>query len=92
MTAQVSVPIGDVDLAATLGSLAWLAGDPTLRCTPGRFERATTTPDGPAAVEVARGTARFENKHLSARRVRVLVAAVFPERHRRRRRRRVVVS
>ncbi|WP_409329353.1 DNA-3-methyladenine glycosylase family protein [Trujillonella humicola] len=56
--------VGDVDLAATLGSLAWLPGDPTLRCTPGRFERATVTPEGPGAVVVTwhdgAGVARVE--------------------------------
>ncbi|RFU21059.1 DNA-3-methyladenine glycosylase family protein [Geodermatophilus marinus] len=53
VTAEVAVPVGDVDLGATLAGLAWLAGDPTLRCVPGRFERATVTPEGTAAVEVA---------------------------------------
>jgi len=46
-------PTGDVDLAATLGPLALLAGDPTVRVGPGWFERATTTPDGIGTVRVA---------------------------------------
>ena len=52
MTAAVTVPIGDTDLASTLRPLAFLAGDPTARLQPGRFERATLTPDGPGAVVV----------------------------------------
>jgi 3-methyladenine DNA glycosylase/8-oxoguanine DNA glycosylase len=46
------VPIGDVDLAATLGSVLWLPRDPTARLTSGRFERATQTPEGSGTVVV----------------------------------------
>lgn len=46
------VPTGDIDLAATLGSVAWLPRDPTTRLSPGRFERATLTPEGPGTVVV----------------------------------------
>jgi len=35
-----SIPVGDIDLASTLGPLAILAQDPTVRLAPGRFERA----------------------------------------------------
>lgn len=55
---------GDVDVAATLGSLAWLPGDPTVRVEPGRFTRATWTPEGSGTVVVTwtpgDGTARVE--------------------------------
>ncbi len=58
------VPVGDVDLAATLGSVVWLPRDPTARLTPGRFERATWTPEGSGTVVVTwapgDGTARVE--------------------------------
>lgn len=52
MAAAVNVPIGDIDLASTLRPLAFLAGDPTARLQPRRFERATLTPDGPGVVVV----------------------------------------
>ncbi|MGY1606410.1 hypothetical protein [Geodermatophilus sp. SYSU D00700] len=59
-----TVPTGDVDLAATLGSVLWLPRDPTARLTPGRFERATCTPEGSGTVVVTwtpgAGTARVE--------------------------------
>ncbi len=57
-----TVPIGDVDLAATLGAVAWLPGDPTVRVGSSRFERATWTPEGPGAVVVTwdGGSARVE--------------------------------
>lgn len=42
--------------ARTLRPLAVLAGDPTVRLTPGRFERASTTPEGPATVVLRWGT------------------------------------
>ncbi len=58
------VPVGDVDLAATLGSVVWLPRDPTARLAPGRFERATWTPEGSGTVVVTwapgDGTARVE--------------------------------
>ncbi|WP_116453012.1 DNA-3-methyladenine glycosylase family protein [Blastococcus litoris] len=46
------VDVQGIDLEATLGALAWLPGDPTLRTAPGRFERATLTPDGPGGLVV----------------------------------------
>lgn len=46
------MPLGGVDLAATLRPVALLPGDPTVRLTPGRFERATFTPEGPGALLV----------------------------------------
>ncbi|GAB3316065.1 3-methyladenine DNA glycosylase [Geodermatophilus aquaeductus] len=58
------MPTGDVDVAATLGSLVWLPGDPTVRVEPGRFTRATWTPEGSGTVVVTwapgDGTARVE--------------------------------
>lgn len=47
-----SVAVGDIDLASTLRTLAFLPGDPTVRRAPGRFERATITPDGPGSIRV----------------------------------------
>lgn len=41
---------GKVDLDLTLAPLAMLRGDPTLRLTPGRLQRATVTPEGPGAI------------------------------------------
>jgi hypothetical protein len=46
------VPLAGIDVAATLRPLAILPGDPTVRLVPGRFERATFTPEGPGAVVV----------------------------------------
>lgn len=46
----LTLPAGDVDVASTLGPLTMLAGDPTVRLGRGRFDRATVTPDGPAAL------------------------------------------
>jgi 3-methyladenine DNA glycosylase/8-oxoguanine DNA glycosylase len=56
-TMQDAVPTatlatGDVDLASTLATVAFLPDDPTVRLGPGSFARATTTPDGPASVRV----------------------------------------
>jgi 3-methyladenine DNA glycosylase/8-oxoguanine DNA glycosylase len=45
-----TVPCAGIDLLATLSPLTALAGDPTVRLAPGRFARATWTPDGPGAV------------------------------------------
>jgi 3-methyladenine DNA glycosylase/8-oxoguanine DNA glycosylase len=53
-----SVPIGEIDLASTLGALAFLARDPTTRLAPGRFERATVTPDGVGTIAVTWGAER----------------------------------
>ncbi len=46
------VPLAGVDVGATLRPLAILPGDPTVRLVPGRFERATFTPEGPGTVVV----------------------------------------
>jgi 3-methyladenine DNA glycosylase/8-oxoguanine DNA glycosylase len=46
------LPAGEIDIASTLGPLTALAGDPTVRLRPGRFDRATLTPDGPGALSV----------------------------------------
>lgn len=48
------LPVGEVDIASTLRPLTALAGDPTVRLRPGRFDRATLTPDGPGTLAVAR--------------------------------------
>lgn len=42
------------DLGRTLGPLAHGRGDPTIRVEPDRIRRATRTPEGPAAEELAR--------------------------------------
>lgn len=39
-----------VDLGSTLAQLAVLPGDPTVRLALGRFERATSTPEGPGGI------------------------------------------
>ena len=52
---SLAVPVGETDLLSTLGALAVLPGDPTVRLRPGRFERATATPDGPGAITVTWG-------------------------------------
>lgn len=44
------IPTGDIDLAATLRPIALQRHDPTVRLAPGRFERATVTPDGPGSI------------------------------------------
>jgi 3-methyladenine DNA glycosylase/8-oxoguanine DNA glycosylase len=44
------LPAGEVDVVSTVRPLTALAGDPTVRLRPGRFERATLTPDGPGAL------------------------------------------
>lgn len=49
MVAQ-RIPVGDVDLASTLRTVAFLPGDPTVRLVPGRFERATITPEGTGVI------------------------------------------
>lgn len=46
------VHVDGIDLQATLAPLAMLHDDPTVKLVPGRFERATATPDGPAAMTV----------------------------------------
>ncbi len=47
---QRTLSIGDIDLTGTLRTLLMLSGDPTVRLTDGRFERATLTPDGPGSI------------------------------------------
>ncbi|MEM7271628.1 MAG: DNA-3-methyladenine glycosylase 2 family protein [Actinomycetota bacterium] len=46
------VVTGEIDLDATLRHLALLPSDPTVSFRPGRLERATITPAGPATVLV----------------------------------------
>ena len=60
--AATRLPIGDIDLAATLRNTAILPGDPTVRLEPGRFVRATITPDGTGEIRVvwADGVAAVE--------------------------------
>ncbi|MEM9710861.1 MAG: DNA-3-methyladenine glycosylase 2 family protein [Actinomycetota bacterium] len=43
-------PIGEVDLVTTLRPITFLRGDPCVRLAPGRFGRATVTPDGVGAL------------------------------------------
>jgi len=45
--------VGAIDIHATVGSLQMLRGDPTVRITPGRLERATLTPEGAASIRVS---------------------------------------
>lgn len=49
---RAEVSLAGVDVAATLRPIALLPGDPTVRLAPGRFERATYTPEGPGALVV----------------------------------------
>ncbi len=52
--AEVVLPIeGRYDLGRTLGPLQHGRGDPTIRVEADRVQRATRTPDGPAAEELA---------------------------------------
>jgi 3-methyladenine DNA glycosylase/8-oxoguanine DNA glycosylase len=44
---------GPYDLVRTIGPLAHGRGDPTIRIEAGRVQRATRTPDGPVAVDLA---------------------------------------
>ena len=48
----MELELAGVDLDATLAALTMLPRDPTLRLRPGRLERATTTPEGTAALVV----------------------------------------
>ncbi|MPQ98872.1 DNA-3-methyladenine glycosylase 2 family protein [Modestobacter sp. I12A-02628] len=48
----LTLPTGDVDLGLTLAPFTMLTRDPTLRLAPGRFERASPTPEGPGTVVV----------------------------------------
>jgi hypothetical protein len=47
-----TVALHGCDPAATLGVLRMLPGDPTVQLSPGRFARATWTPEGPGAIVV----------------------------------------
>ncbi|MGY1753349.1 DNA-3-methyladenine glycosylase family protein [Blastococcus sp. SYSU D01042] len=51
MTALV-LPTGDVDLGLTLAPFLMLAGDPAVQMRPGRFARASPTPEGPGTIVV----------------------------------------
>ena len=51
-TISASVPVGEIDVGATLRPLGFLRGDPTVRRRPGRFTRATVTPDGVGVIAV----------------------------------------
>jgi 3-methyladenine DNA glycosylase/8-oxoguanine DNA glycosylase len=46
-----SLPIDGIDVAGTIRLFTTLAGDPCVNLTPGRFVRATITPDGPGTCE-----------------------------------------
>lgn len=48
----VRLPVDGVDLASTLRGAAILPHDPTVLLEPGRFVRATLTPDGPGEIRV----------------------------------------
>ena len=50
--ATLTVPVAGIDIASTVGPLLALPRDPTVRLVPGRFERATQTPDGPGTIVV----------------------------------------
>ncbi len=51
-TTQRTVPLGRVDLHATLRTSLMLPNDPTVRMGPGWWERATRTPDGSGSIRV----------------------------------------
>lgn len=57
---ELTLPTGDVNLATTLAPFLMLAHDPTVRLTPGHFERATLTPEGPGTMTVTWDPARPE--------------------------------
>jgi len=48
-----TIDVGEINIHATVGALGMLPGDPTVRLAPGRIERATLTPEGPAAIRVS---------------------------------------
>jgi 3-methyladenine DNA glycosylase/8-oxoguanine DNA glycosylase len=48
----VELAVPGIDLGATLRPTALLGRDPTVHVRPGRFDRATLTPAGPAALSV----------------------------------------
>lgn len=57
---------GAIDLRATLGITAFLAGDPTVRLSSSRYERATHTPDGPASIRIEWDTEQPGTAEVSA--------------------------
>ena len=57
---DLTLPTGDVHLASSLGPFLMLARDPTVLLSPGRFERATLTPEGPGMIAVTWDPARPE--------------------------------
>lgn len=46
------LPVGEIDLLTTLRNVAILPADPTVRLEPGRFARATLTPEGAGEIQV----------------------------------------
>ncbi|MEM9035897.1 MAG: hypothetical protein AAGD18_14975 [Actinomycetota bacterium] len=50
MAEALRLPIDGVDLSTTLRTLTFLRRDPCVRLAPGRFERATITPQGVGAL------------------------------------------
>ena len=55
MAAERTLDTGDIDVDAVVRVVSMLPGDPTVRLRPGRLERATATPDGPASLRLAWG-------------------------------------
>ena len=53
---EVEIPVGEVDLAATLRAAAILPRDPTVVLRPTAFARATITPDGPGTLSISWGS------------------------------------
>ncbi len=49
----MTIPVDGIDLGSTLSPLAMLAQDPTVAVAPGRFARATLTPEGPGTITVS---------------------------------------
>jgi 3-methyladenine DNA glycosylase/8-oxoguanine DNA glycosylase len=48
-----TIPVDGIDLRSTLSPLTMLAQDPTVAAAPGRFARATLTPEGPGTITVS---------------------------------------
>lgn len=46
------IDAGPIDIGATLRFVSVLPGDPTVRLRPGRFDRATATPEGAASLRL----------------------------------------
>lgn len=57
---ELALPIEGIDLALAFAPFLMLARDPTVRLTPGHFERATLTPEGPGTIDVTWDPARPE--------------------------------